>query len=142
MIRQFEDSDITTARAIHAANELPENCFPNITLVSPVGAEEPNPLFVVKSIYEHDGKPALMSFLKVTSELYLLVDHSVGTPEERWTWLQEFRDHMMREAWRLGLEQMTAFVPREIEASFEKRLLDLGFVKSPWQSYTLNLEEK
>lgn len=141
MIREFQDEDVKVARTIHAANELPENCFPNLTIKTPTGKEEPNPLFVVKSIYEHEGKPALMSFLKVTSELYLLVDHSVGTPEERWAWLQEFKEHMKHEAWRLGLEQMTAFVPREIEASFEKRLLDLGFVKSPWQSYTLNLEE-
>jgi hypothetical protein len=141
MIREFEDSDIETARAIHAANDLPANCFPNLTQVSATGNEEPNPLFVVKSIYEHDGKPALISFLKVTSELYLLVDHTIGTPEERWAWLQEFKEHMKREAWRLGFEQMTAFVPREIEASFEKRLLDLGFIRSPWQSYTLNIEE-
>lgn len=141
MIRDFEDSDIPAAHAIHAANELPENCFPNLTVKSPEGKEEQNPLFVVKAIYEHEGKPALMSFLKLTSELYLLVDHTVGTPEERWDWLQEFRDYMLREAWIRGLEQMTAFVPREIEDSFEKRLLDLGFVKSPWQSYTLNVEE-
>jgi hypothetical protein len=141
MIRNFEDSDIEKAREVHAANELPATCFPNLTQTSSAGKEEPNPLFVVKSVYEHEGRPALFSFLKITSELYLLVDHTVGTPEERWTWLQEFKEHVKCEAWRLGLEQMTAFVPREIEASFEKRLLELGFIRSPWQSYTLNIEE-
>ncbi len=141
MIRPFEDHDVATARQIHEANGLDERCFPELTITTPKGNEEPNPLFVVKSVYEHEGKPALMSFLKITSELYLLVDHAVGTPEQRWEWLQEFKEHMKREAWRLGLEQMTCFVPQDIEASFEKRLHDLGFVKSPWQSYTLNIED-
>lgn len=140
MIRPFEDSDVSAARAVHQANGLPENCFPNLTLPPENGETKPNPLFVVKAVYEHEGRPALMSFLKLTSEVYLLVDHTIGTPEERWAWLVELKDHMKEEAWKLGLEQMTAFVPREIEESFAKRLLDLGFVRSPWQSYTLNIE--
>jgi len=141
MIRPFEDRDFTTAQQIHAANGLDQCCLPDLTIITPTGKQEANPLFVVKSVYEHEGKPALMSFLKITSELYLLVDHAVGTPEQRWEWLQEFKEHMKREAWRLGLEQMTCFVPPDIETSFEKRLRDLGFVKSPWQSYTLNIED-
>lgn len=141
MIRKFEDSDLPTVRAIHEANALPENCFPNLTIKTPGGKEEINPIFVTKAILEHEGKPALLSFLKITSELYLFVNHKVGTPEQRWEWLKELKEHMKQEAWKLGLEQMTCFVPPEIEASFEKRLIDMGFIKSPWQSYTLNLED-
>jgi len=141
MIRPFEDRDADRARQIHDANGLAQSCLPDLMVTTPKGEQEPNPLFVVKSVYEHAGQPALMSFLKITSELYLLVDHTVGTPEERWQWLLEFKEHMKREAWRLGLEQMTCFVPPEIEASFEKRLVELGFIKSPWQSYTLNIED-
>lgn len=140
MIRTFERPDLEAARAIHAANGLDERCFPNLTIETPQGAVEPNPLFIVKSVYEHEGRPALMSFLKLTSELYLLVDHTVGTPEERWQWMLEFKEHMKQEAWKRGLEQMTAFIPTDIEDSFRKRLEEMGFVRSPWQSYTLNLE--
>lgn len=140
MIRQFAETDIPAAQAIHAANELPENCFPNLIIDTPQGRAEANPLFVVKGVYLYEGKPALMSFLKITGELYLLVDHKVGTPEKRWEWLCEFREWMVREAWRLGLEQITAWLPPEIEESFGKRMLEMGFVKSPYSAYTLNLE--
>lgn len=140
MIRDFENSDIASARAIHAANELPENCFPNMMIVAPSGKEELNPLFITKAVFEHDGKPALMAFLKVTAEIFVLVDHSIGTPEERWKWMCEFNEHIKKEAWKHGLEQITAWIPAEIEASFAKRLLEMGYVKSPWQSFTLNLE--
>lgn len=140
MIRNFEESDTANAHAIHAANELPENCFPNLTIATPTGKEEPNPLFVVKKVYEHEGQPAMMSFLKITSELYLLLDHRIGTPEERFEWLKELKETMKQEAWKHGLEQMTAFVPLYIEESFSKRLIELGFVKSAYSPWTLNLE--
>jgi hypothetical protein len=140
MIREFTDEDEARAREIHAESGLDERCFPNLTIDTSTG-KAPNALFLTKAVYEHEGSPAMMSFLKATSELYLLVDHRVGTPEERWEWLKELKEHMKYEAWKLGLEQMTCFVPTEIEKSFEKRLEDLGFIKSPWQSYTLNLED-
>lgn len=140
MIRNFDfDSDQERAKQIHAANELPENCFPNLTITDKDGKTIPNPLFIEKLVLEHEGCPALMSFLRVTSEVYLLVDHTIGTPEERWIWLQELKEFMAARAAQHGLEQMTAYVPADIDASFEKRLEDLGFVKSPWVSYTLNL---
>ncbi len=140
MIRTFEENDIDTARAIHAANELPENCFPNLFIQTPHGNIESNPLFVVKGVYESEGKPALMCFCKISGELYLLVDHTMGTPQARWEWLCEFKEWVVREAWRLGLEQITAWLPPEIEESFGKRMLDMGFVKSPYKAYTLNID--
>jgi hypothetical protein len=54
--------------------------------------------------------------------------------------LKEGMEHLKQEAWRKGFEQITAFVPPEVEESFAKRLIELGFQKSPWSSFTLNLE--
>lgn len=142
MIRHFSFEEIEKAREIHKANGLDERCFPDLTITTPEGKTEPNPLFMVKEVFEHEGKPVLMSFLKITSELYLLVDHTVGTPEERWEWLKAFKEHMKVEAWRLGLDQMTAWIPTDIEESFAKRLEVMGFIKSPWQSWTLNIENE
>jgi hypothetical protein len=141
MIRKFEEWDLPRAKVIHESSGLDERCFPNLVIKNPAGEEIRNPLFVVREVYESEGTPVLMCFLKMTSEVYLLVDHETGTPQERWEWLKEFKEHIKHEAWRLGLEQMTAWVPRDVEASFEKRLTDLGFVKSPWNSYTLNVED-
>lgn len=135
MIRSFTEKDLATAHRIHQANALPEVCFPN--LYEPDG--KPNRLFVVKEVFEDQGRPVLMCFLKMTSELYLLIDHELGTPAERWEWLKEFKAHIEQMAWMLGLEQMSAWLPVEIEQSFGKRIEELGFVRSPWSCYTLNL---
>jgi hypothetical protein len=142
VIRHFDFNEIEKAREIHKANGLDERCFPDLEVKTERGEIVPNPLFVVKEVFEHEGAPVLMSFLKITSELYLLVDHTVGTPEERWEWLKAFKEHMKVEAWRLGLDQMTAWIPSDIEKSFADRLEEMGFIKSPWQSWTLNIENE
>ena len=97
MIRKFEEKDTETARKIHEANGLPENCFPDLS----------DPLFVVKLTVEHEGKPVMAAMLKGASELFLIVDHDAGTPEERWEWLQELTKEMKKRAWELGLDQMS-----------------------------------
>lgn len=135
MIRPFESQDIPRAKAIHAESGLPENCFPD--LLTPDGV--PNALYIVKGVYEVESNAALMVFLKISSEIYLLVDHKVGTPEQRMAWLEEMRDWLNQKAWENGLDQMTAWIPTDIEKSFGKRLLELGFERSPWTAYTLNV---
>lgn len=139
MIRAFQLSDLEAARKIHADNELPECCFPDLMVEVEGGAEEENRLYVEKAVFEHDGNVAMMCFLKCRSELYLLLDHSVGTPQERMEWLKEFRDYMVRAAWEKGLDQMTAFLPPDMEASFGKRLEELGFQRSRYVPYSLNI---
>jgi hypothetical protein len=140
VIREFKEGDIPLVEAIHKQNDLPANCLPNLMIVDKDGKTVPNPLFITKQVFENDGKPVMMAFLKVTAEVFVFVDHTVGTPEERWAWMLEFNEHIKQQAWKHGLEQITAFVPPEIEQSFAKRLEDMGYIRSPWQSYTLNLE--
>lgn len=140
MIRNYEMSEFSKIVKLQEANDLPPECLPDLTIETPDGKQEPNPLFVVKRVLEHDGKIAMMCFLKVRSELYFFIDHTVGTPEERWEMLKEFTEDMKQQAWKLGFDQMTAFVPREIEQSFSKRLKDLGFIQSGFIPYSMNLE--
>lgn len=129
MIRDFLWSDIPAFLSIHKKNELPEECL------IPFG----NPLFVINRVLEPDGmkKPAMGVFVKITSEVYLLLDRALGTPEERWKWLVEITADMRLQAYRKGLEEITCWLPVELEKSFGPRIVDLGFQKSPWQSYTL-----
>jgi hypothetical protein len=129
VIRDFLWSDIPAFLAIHKANELPDECL------VPFG----NPLFIIDRVLIPDAvqKPAMGIFVKVTSEVWLLLDHSVGTPEERWKWLVAITADMRLQAYRKGLEEITAFLPTEVEKSFGSRIESLGFQKSPWQSYTL-----
>lgn len=138
MIRRFENRDLPALQRIHAANGLPENCFPDL-YVDDGGKLVDNPLFQIKAIVEHDGQPMLASFVKLTSEVFLLVNHDVGTPEERWEALKSFTEYVKHEAFKLGLDVLTCWVPPEIEEAFGKRLKDLGFAKSPFQSYSMLL---
>ena len=122
MIRAFNlesQTDLALVRSIHAANELPENCLPQLKFEN----GEKNPVFLINGVYEHEGIPALMVFLKVTNELFLLIDHTVGTPDERWAWLCEMTEWMKREAYLKGFDQLSAFLPPEIEEFFGKRML-------------------
>ena len=140
MIRDFEPRDMEQALAIHHANGLPENCFPNLYIENHEGRTVSNPLFMIKAVCEApDGKPAMMAFCKLTGEIFLLLDHEVGTPEDRWKWLQDFKEWFAHEAWRNGIEQISAWLPIDIEDSFGRRMIELGFKKSPYICYTLNL---
>ncbi len=128
MIRPLEDKDAPDLERMHFDSELPPNCKPDLA----------DPLFILKAVVEREGKVVMASLLRGTAEVYLLVDHEWSTPEERWLWLQELRNYMVQKAYELGLDQMTAWVPPGIDKGFRKRLEALGFVKSPWQSYTLS----
>ena len=128
-IRELHVNDLPILREIHRANGLDARCFPDLN----------DPLFMAKEVFEYDGCPAMATFLKGTSELYLLVDHTVGTPEQRWEWLLELTNHMRQKAWKLGLNEMTCWIQPEIEKSFAKRLVELGFIRSEWHSWTMLL---
>jgi hypothetical protein len=140
LIRNFEDQDEVTVIQLMTANGLPIECLPDLRTRNVEGKIVANPLFVVKRVYEHQGQTAMLCFLKIRSELYLFVDHAAGTPEERWEMLVQFTEDMKVEAAKLGLDQFSAFLPPEIEESFGKRLIELGFQKSPFVCYSMNLE--
>ena len=118
-----------TIVGLYARTGLPENCFPDIT----------DPLFIIKKGAEKDGELFEAGFLKVTGELYLLVDHSAETAITRWETLQRLCAEGLAKAAELGLQQCSCWIPPEIEPSFAKRLEALGFEKSKWTCYTANL---
>jgi len=129
MIRSYEPKDEVAIHEIYLANQLPAECFPDFT----------DPLMLHTGVVEIENKVVMSCSIRGTSELYLFVDHAAGTPEERWQWMQELREYIVREAWRLGLDQMSCWIPPEIELSFKDRLEQMGFQKSPWSCYTLKL---
>jgi hypothetical protein len=130
VIRQFDPlKDSEQLRRLHASSKLPKQCLPDTD----------DPLFLHIAVTDVAGKMVMASALRGSCEIYVLVDHEAGTPQDRLQWLAEIKDYMAQKAFRLGLDQITAWVPKEIEPSFGPRLEDLGFTKSPWQSYTLNV---
>jgi hypothetical protein len=130
IIRDFHTSDLESMKRIHAASCLPSNCLPNLS----------SPLFVVKKVVENGSGPMMGGFLRLTGEIFLLVDRSKGNPESRWAALQELCAQGLNEAANRHIQQVTAWIPEEVEQSFGKRLEALGFERSKWPSFTATLE--
>ncbi len=126
IIRQFTDDDLEVMKRIHSSSGLPMNCLPNFL----------DERFVVKRIAENGTGLMMGGFLKLIGEIFLLVDHSKGNPEQRWEALQRLTAEGLFQASRMGLDSVTAWIPPEIEESFTKRLGSLGFERSKWNSYS------
>lgn len=128
-IRSFTMGDLEAVRRMHEQSGLPLNCMPNLE----------NPLFFLRKVVEDNGRVALGGFLKMTAEAFVLVDHSHESPEWRWQALQKLTAATLAEATRKGIEDVTCWPPPVVENSFGPRLIDLGFTRSPWASYSVRL---
>lgn len=130
ILRDYQDSDWPEVLAIYEKSGLPIDCLADAT----------DPLFLIRRVLVNaDNKISMAAFVRLTSEPFLIVDHESGKPAQRWEMLQELTRDICRIAREKGLQQLTAFIPPDVEVSFGKRLERLGFQKSPWSSYTLNL---
>ena len=142
MIRDFDiKQDPPRILAIHGENNLPLECLPKLLIPDPddKGKLRIDPLFVVNRVMMQKERMAIAAFARGTAEIYLILNHAVGTPQERWAWLQEMTKDMRQKCTERGLNDFTAWVPPDIDKSFGGRMEDLGFIKSPWQSYTMLL---
>jgi hypothetical protein len=128
-VRDFHDGDWQAVKEMFVRSKLPENCFPNTS----------SPLYLIRKVVDVDGEIPMAAFTKVTAEQYLLLDHGWGAAQDRWELLTKLRDVVVAEAAQKGFEDLTAFVPPYLEKSFGPRLTQLGFLRSPWPSYTLVL---
>lgn len=138
-VRNFSIKDYPAIKEIFARQGLPTNCMPEL-LLQYKNKIILNPRFQINRVCEDEnGKIGVAAFLKITSEPYLLLDHGVGTPEWRWVALIELMENMAAEAKRKGLEDCTCWVPPHLVDSFGPRLLSLGFMESPWASFTKKL---
>jgi hypothetical protein len=129
-IRAYTHDDKVAVDKIHEANNLPDVCRPDTD----------NPLFVLGQVAELKGKVAMAVNVKLQGELFLTLDHSAGTPEELWNTLQAISKSICDAAYVRGLDQVSAWLPPEMDESFGKRMLEMGYVKSPFVCYTRNLE--
>lgn len=141
-VRLYTDDDLEAVQRIHTANGLPPACLPECCKRDKDGNPINAPLFFMKKILEHDGKVSMASFLKLTAEAFLFVDHEHGDAEWRWLALQKLTASVLSEAAKKGVEDVTAFVPPDLNRSFGERLIALGAIKSPWQSYSFLLGDR
>ncbi len=131
MIRDFQKEDTAALKIIHELSDFDYGfqCLED-------------PLFLVKKIAEEDGKVVQGIAANREVTVYLWIDHSAGTPEKRWQWMQELVEATKLEAWKKGLDTITCVVPPEIADSFEKRLKQIGMNRDrPWPKFSFDLTE-
>lgn len=116
--------DTESIRRIHAA----------------MGAKYPlpdlaSPLFVVREQVGNGHGLVAAAAVKVVGEAFLWLDPEVPK-RDRAESLVRLSAHCELEAIKQGLEEVTAWIPVDIEPSFGKILTKRGWVRSPWPSYT------
>lgn len=129
MIRDYQKRDEEALRAIHEASGFDYKWL-----------DLDDPLFIVRKTVEEDGKTVQGLLVKLHGEVYLFVDSAWATPEERWAKLVELTDAAKLAAWEKGLDSLVCVVPPEIVESFEKRLIQIGMIKTrPWPRFVFDL---
>ena len=139
-IRTYTDDDLDEIVRIHKANGLPPTCLPACCKRDAAGNPINAPLFFMRKILVDDGRVALASFLKLTAEAFVFVDHEYGDPERRWLALQKLTACTLSEAAKKGVEDVSAWIPPQLDRSFGERLIALGAIRSPWPAYSFILE--
>jgi hypothetical protein len=128
LVRPYTDADLAALRAMHAAQgfgyELPDLS---------------DPLFLVRTVVENEGRARMAALLRLTAETYLLADPRDGTPRRRWQWLQSLHEATRQEATERGLADVQAFLPPQVARAFGRRLESLGWRRDPWPCFTRRL---
>lgn len=129
MIRDMQPEDVHTLSLIHKESGF-DYGFPQLS----------DPLFIAKKVVEENGKPVQGIALKLQAEVYLWIDHSYSTPEERWCKLQALTEAAKLAAWQRGLDCLVCVVPPEIAETFEKRLTQIGMSRDrAWPKFSFDL---
>lgn len=129
MIREIKKDDAAKIEELHERSGF-DYRLPNLD----------DPLFVTKLAVEEGGHLVQAIALKLEAEVYLWVDPSWGTPEERWRRFVDLTYAAKLEAYRKGLDALVCVVPPELERRFGKRLEEIGMTRDrAWQKYSFDL---
>jgi hypothetical protein len=128
ILRDLQETDLEEIKKIYTDMNFDYE-FPDLN----------SPLFVVKKVLTNDdGKIIGASVAKLQAELYLFLDQDSDV-RVKVSAMNELNEEMAKESWKLGLDQLLAWIPPEIEKKFSKRLKAMKWIRSPWQNWTLNL---
>ena len=125
LVRPYTDADLDALRAMHAAQGF-AYALPDVN----------DPLFLVRTVVEDDGRPRMAALLRLTAETYLLADPRDGAPRQRWQWLLALHEATRQAAAAHGLADVQAFLPPPVARAFGRRLAKLGWRRDPWPCYT------
>lgn len=126
LIRQFTDDDLQALKRMHSRQGF-EYAFPDVS----------DPIFVSRLVLEDDdSRIAMASLARLTCEMYLMLDPSLGTPQDRFLRITALHRAGERDLVSRGLDDAHAWLPPEISRRFGKRLEALGWVRDDkWTPY-------
>ena len=131
-VREYTEADLEALKRMHRAQGF-GYAFPDLA----------DPIFLSKLVLEDAaGTPVMASLVRLTAEVYLLLDPRSGSPRERWERLLALHGVAERDARARGLADAHAFLPPRVERAFARRLTRLGWVRDPWPAYCKKLEAR
>jgi hypothetical protein len=96
-------------------------------------------LFVLKGVVvDQNGHIVAAGAVKITCEAFLWLD--LGKEDsEKVRAIVALTEKLTKDARKLGLEDVTAWIPPAVESKFAQFLARLGFNRSPWSSWSMRL---
>ncbi len=137
-VRQYTEADLEALKQMHTAQGF-DYPFPDLA----------DQIFLSKLVVEDEaGRPVMASLVRLTCEVYLLVDPRAGTspagsprdkPRERWQRLLALHTAAERDAYARGLQDAHCWLPPQVARSFGRRLLRLGWKQPLWTCFAKEL---
>jgi hypothetical protein len=126
-IRQYKGTDWDAICAWHKASGFD---YPMPDLRSP--------LVCLLGVAEQDGVPVAASGVKLIGECFYWQDES-APPSVKARAMVKLHKDLERDASRMGLDQVVAYLPPEIDQAFSTRLIKFGWRPSTWKAYAKNI---
>ena len=128
MTRKWTEDDTLQVMEIHQEMGIPYQ-MPDVS----------NPLFAIKRVLVDDrGKIIGAGAIKPVGECFLWVRPSM-MPIFRARAVKRLTAEGMLLAGQSGLDELTAWIHPEVEREFGRPLTKLGFVMSPWRSWSTKI---
>lgn len=129
-IRPYRKADAARIAEIHASMGL-DYQFPDLQ----------GKLVKVRAVCEHEGEIIVAAALKIEPETFLWVSQDAH-PAAKWDAIRLIHRELVRQAIRLGFEQLVCYVPSCVR--FSKRLIRLGWnpCRDEWKPWSHELGVK
>lgn len=125
IIRDARLEDNTSIAAIHLSSRMNYK-FPDLT----------HPLFVVRKVAEKDGEVQAACFLRISAETYLFLKPELN-PRVKLSTMLALQPEVLSAAWSLGIDDVEARIPEDVEIRFSKRLHQLGWSRNRgWSAWS------
>ena len=146
LVREYRPEDCAALAEIHAAQgfayptpDLSDPLFVSKLVLLDAGREVASPSAAHSANAAPPAKIVGAALLRLTAEAYLLLDPA-ESPRARWKALLALHSAAERDAWQRGLQDVHAWLPPPIAASFGKHIERLGWIRdTAWTPYCKKL---